>query len=72
MCTKKEMKFSVFLIHQVAEKWQKTPAEVYQMLEDTGILDGYVLACYDTLHTQGAESLVEDITEFAKERGAQL
>jgi len=49
-----------------------SPAKVYQKLLDTGILDDYIIPCYDTLHTQGAEALVEDITEFVHERGSKI
>jgi hypothetical protein len=31
-------------------------------------LDNYVIGCYDVLHTQGKEYLVDDITEFVKEK----
>ncbi|MBR1743483.1 MAG: DUF3791 domain-containing protein [Lachnospiraceae bacterium] len=41
---------------------------VYQILNDSGILDNYIVPCYDVLHTQGRQYLVEDITEFVKEK----
>ena len=69
-CTKAELEFSIFLIHRLADSWKMSPAKVYQKLLDTGILDDYIIPCYDTLHTQGAEALVEDITEFVHERGS--
>lgn len=72
MCTEKELKFSIFVIYQLAEKWNKTLPEVYRILNDTHILDDYIIAYYDTLHTLGAEYLTEDITEFAKEKGVQI
>lgn len=68
----KEMSFTVFLIHQLAEAWNKTPAEVYAVLESTGILRSYIVPCYDTLHTMGSQYLVNDITSFAIEKGAAL
>ena len=68
MCEKKEMEFSVFLIHQLSQNWQKPPREVYQALSKAKILDEYIIKHYDVLHTMGEQSLVEDITSFAKER----
>lgn len=68
----KEMSFTVFLIHQLAEAWNKKPAEVYEVLEKTGILGEYIVPCYDTLHTMGSQYLVNDITSFALEKGAVL
>ena len=68
----KELSFTVFLIHQLAEAWNKTPAEVYSVLENTGILNDYIVPCYDTLHTMGSQYLISDITSFAIEKGAAL
>ncbi len=72
MCTKSELKFSVFLIHNLADKWKKPPSEVYRILNNTQILDDYIIRCYDTLHTLGKSYLLEDITGFAIEKGVQL
>lgn len=72
MCTKKELEFSVFLIYHLAESWKKSPTEVYRILNHTSILDDYIIKCYDTLHTLGAEYLVEDITDFVKEKGVLI
>ena len=30
-------------------------------------MDNYIIKCYDVLHTQGKEYLVEDITDFVRE-----
>lgn len=69
MCKKAEMQFSVFMIHQLAEKWHMTPAEVYHTLSKTQILDDYIIKYYDVLHTQGEQALVEDISGYAREKG---
>ena len=68
----KELSFTVFLIHQLAESWNKTPAAVYEILEETEILNNYIVPCYDTLHTMGSQYLVNDITSFAVEKGVVL
>ena len=67
-----ELRFSVFILHSLAEAWQKTPAEVYSILNDTSILDDYVIKCYDTLHTLGREYLIDDITGFVNEKGVAI
>ncbi len=72
MYTKKELEFSLFVIYQLADKWNKTPPDVYKILNDTQILDDYIIACYDTLHTLGRKYLTEDITEFVREKGVQV
>ena len=72
LCKERELSFSIFILYALAEKWQMTPATVYKILNSTGILDNYIIAGYDMLHTQGKEYLVEDITEFVREKGVNI
>ena len=72
MCEKKELEFSIFLIYSLANKWKVSPTQVYKILNTTGILDNYIIPYYDVLHTQGKEYLVEDITDYAREKGAKV
>jgi hypothetical protein len=65
---KKQIEFSIFLIHALADHIKSTPAAVYKRLTDDHILDEYIIACYDELHTLGKEYLVDDISTFMKER----
>ncbi|GHV85304.1 hypothetical protein AGMMS50230_09120 [Spirochaetia bacterium] len=71
-CAEKEMDFCVFLIHKLAESWGKSTPETYKIISDSNILDEYIIPCFDTLHTLGAEYLVEDVTEFVHEKGVPL
>lgn len=72
MCKERELTFSIYLLYSLAESWKKKPAAVYNILNSTGILDSYIIPCYDVLHTQGKEYLVEDITEYVKEKGVNV
>ena len=72
MCTEKELTFSTFIFYILSEAWNKTPAEVYKVLNSTGILDGHIIEAYDVLHTLGKTYLVEDITELAREKGINI
>jgi len=72
MCSKSQLTFVMFIIYSLADEWKKTPSQVYQILNKSGILDDYILGCYDTLHTLGKRYLVEDITEFAREKGVTV
>lgn len=66
MIEKKELTFVVFVLHALGQHWNMTTPEVYDILNSTGILDDYIIKCYDVLHTLGKEYLVEDITEFVR------
>ncbi len=52
MCGEKELSFLIFVVYSIAAKWELPPAEVYRILNSTGILDNYIIKCYDVLHTQ--------------------
>ena len=72
MLEKKELTFVVFILYALGEHWNMTTPEVYEILNTTGILDNYIIKCYDVLHTLGKEYLVEDIIEFVREKGIDV
>lgn len=72
MFNEKQLEFVIFLLHNLALEWNKEPSDVYKILNDSNILDGYIIKCYDTLHTLGRQYLVNDITELVNERGIKI
>ncbi len=72
MLEKKQLTFVIFIIHALGQHWNMTTPEVYDILNSTGILDDYIIKCYDVLHALGKEYLVEDITEFVREKGIDV
>ncbi|MBR4825170.1 MAG: DUF3791 domain-containing protein [Spirochaetaceae bacterium] len=64
--------FTVFLINHLADKLNESVSEIYRKLKQVNAISGYIEPCYDVLHTQGAEYLMEDLQEFAKLRGVIL
>lgn len=72
MLEKKELTFVVFILYALGQHWNMTTPEVYDILNSTGILDDYIIKCYDVLHTLGKEYLIEDITEFVREKGIDV
>jgi len=68
--TQKQSFFAVFCIEALADELKTTGDKVYKMLtEDSDILDRYIVPCYDVLHTQGKEYIVEDLIETMRKRG---
>jgi len=67
---KKELDFAVFCIESVAEHLGINGAEIYTKLKyESDILDEYIVKCYEALHTQGKEYIVEDIVDIMREEG---
>ena len=62
--------FAVFCIEALADELQTTGDKIYKMLtESSDILDGYLLPCYDALHTQGKEYIVRELKELLLAKG---
>lgn len=43
--------------------------EVYRRLKNSGILYDYIIPSYDVLHTFSSRYLVEDLTDYMREKG---
>lgn len=65
-----ELAFAVFCIENLASCLKQDVKEVYTVLtEKSDILYGYVIPCYETLHTQDKEYILDDIIDVMKARG---
>ena len=66
-----EIEFAIFCVENVAAKLNKDTVVTYDMLKAAGILDEYILPCYDVLHTQGKDYIINDIIELMKKKGVE-
>ena len=65
--------FVIFCIENLAAKTGMDPREIYRLLaEQTDLLTGYILPCYEVLHTQGKEYILEDLLEVLQEKGVTI
>ena len=65
--------FAVFCIENVAARLGKPSDMVYRALAGNGdILNQYIVPCYESLHTQGRDYIVNDILEVMQERGVTV
>lgn len=70
--TVNELEFAVFCIENVAAALHTDGQTVYTALKESGILTEYIVPCYDVLHTQGKEYIVNDILDIMRERGVAI
>ena len=61
--------FITYCVGNLSRKLNMRPGEIYARLKKSGILTGYIIPSYDVLHTFGKEYLMEDLTEYMKEKG---
>lgn len=66
----KILNFTIFCINNVALSLGKSAKEVYHRMQDADIIDGYIVPCYDVLHTFSKEYIVDDLVDFMQKKGA--
>lgn len=66
---KKTLEFVTYCISKLAQILRLPQSEIYQRLEQSGILYDYIVPSYDVLHTFGSRYLMEDLTEYMREKG---
>ena len=69
----KELEIAVFCIENVAKELVVDGTVAYDMLAvQTDVLQNYIIPCYDVLHTQGKEYIVNDLIDMLKAKGVSL
>ena len=67
------LEFSIFCIENLAVRLNKDPSAVYDALaKNSDILDGYIIPCWDVLHTQSKSYIVDDLESLMRERGVAV
>lgn len=64
-----KLDFALFCIGCIAERLKLNQTEVYDRLNKSGILYGYIVPGYDVLHTFDSEYLTDDIIDYMQEKG---
>ena len=66
---KKTLEFVTYCIGKLAVLLKLPQQEVYRRLKSSGILYSYIVPSYDVLHTFSSRYLMEDLTEYMREKG---
>ena len=65
-----QLDFVTYCVGNLADRLNMSASKVYKMLRSTDILNGYMIPCYDVLHTFGKEYIMDDLINLLKKRGA--
>lgn len=69
----KILEFVFFCVEGIAEKLNKDTVKIYDDLtKKSDLLNSYIVANYDVLHTQGKEYIVEDVIGVMRETGLKV
>ena len=66
---KKTLEFVTFCISKLSIIQKMPQNEIYRRLKKSGILYEYIIPSYDVLHTFSSRYLIEDLTEYMREKG---
>lgn len=66
---KNTLQFMTWCISNLADYLKLPQRDVYERLKNSGILYGYIVPSYDVLHTFGTRYLMEDLTDYMREKG---
>ena len=66
---KDTVEFVTYCIGNLSRRLGLNARDVYERLKTSGILNGYIVPSYDVLHTFGKEYLMEDLTDYMREKG---
>lgn len=63
------LEFVTYCISKLAQVLNLRQEDVYDRLKRSGILYEYIVPSYDVLHTFGSRYLMEDLTDYMREKG---
>ena len=66
---KKTLEFVTYCIVKLSAILNLSQLEVYMKLKTSGILYDYIVPSYDVLHTFSSRYLMEDLTDYMREKG---
>ena len=56
-----KMIFASSCVESAARQRNISTTEMYQRMKRVGLVDGFILKCYDGLHTQSRQHVTEDV-----------
>ncbi len=65
----KTLNFVIFCVGSVAETLNMSPKDVYRRMSEGNIISGYIVPCFDVLHTFSREYIVEDLVDLMNKKG---
>ena len=65
--------FAVFCVENLATDLNMDPTDVYDLLTvKSDVLSSYIISCFDALHTQDKQYVIDDIKKVLRNKGVLL
>lgn len=65
-----QLDFITYCVGNLADRLKMSASKVYKLLRSSGILDEYIVPCYDVSHTFGKDYIMDDLIGMLKKKGA--
>lgn len=59
--TEQMMIFAASCVESAAKAENVPSSEMYKRMKRVGLIDGFIIACYEGLHTQSRQHVTEDV-----------
>jgi len=66
---KEELDFTIYCIGIIAESLGKDSREIYHLMQKGNIIMGYIVPCFDVLHSFSRDYIIEDLTNLMHRKG---
>ena len=63
------LNFTIFCVSSVAEELKMSAKDVYHKMRQSGIINNYIVPCYDVLHTFSKQYIIEDLIALMRRKG---
>lgn len=66
---KDDLNFTIYCVGIVAESLGRDERDVYRLMLEGNIIMGYIVPCFDVLHSFSREYIIEDLTQLMRKKG---
>lgn len=65
---KEELSFTIYCVGILAERLGITERNAYHLLQNCNMIDGYIVPCFDVLHTFSKDYITNDLVSMLKKK----
>ncbi|MCQ2243069.1 MAG: DUF3791 domain-containing protein [Bacteroidaceae bacterium] len=64
-----DLNFTIYCVGIMAESLGCDARDVYRLMQKGDIIMGYIVPCFDVLHSFSREYIIDDLTQLMKKKG---
>lgn len=66
---RESLNFTIYCVGILSEKLGMDERDVYNLMQKGGIIDNYIVPCFDVLHSFSRNYIIENLTALMREKG---